>query len=410
MNNILRTIIRFAIILIFLVLLVFLSITLFKLIPIGINQLATSSLSLTNLASDKATTTSTTTSQPVATTTGGLNGVITQNLGNLVINEPKPTVTNTSNTVKTPTKVVYVEKPVYYPQTTSYPTYVTPRLTGFKNIKSTLIAVGIIDRYSGQFVATNSFNTSDTVSVKYKISNDQDTATGPFSMRVEMPALNANDQIKYINNINIPGRSSYDVEARFDGINTYNNAVVRIYTDTNNQVIEIDESDNNLFVTLNNVLGGGNYNNCTYYNNCYTYPPNNNCYPPYNTNCNYYSAPNLTIASVQTGKFINGIFYAQNNFNYGDAVTIKLRVRNTGGSFTNTWSTRTTYYDNNGSFREKVTTGERYLATNEETTLTYTIENITRGNTTFNINIDSNNNVYETNEGDNGTSINIYTY
>ncbi len=394
MNNILRTIIRFAIILIFLVLLVFLSITLFKLIPIGINQLATSSLSLTNLASENATGTPRVT-QPVATTTGGLNGVITQNLGDIVISEPKPIVatTNTSNTTKTPTKVVYVEKPVYYPQaTTYYPTYVTPRLTGLKNIKTTLISVGAIDRYSGQFVATNSFNTNDTVSVKYRISNDQDTATGPFSMRVEMPTLNSNDQVKYINNINIPGKSSYDVEARFDGINTYNNAVVRIYTDTNNQVSETNESDNSLFVTLNNVLGG-NYNNCTYYNNC-----------------GNYGTPNLTITSVQTGKFINGIFYAQNNFNYGDSVAIKLRVRNTGGSFTNTWSTRTTYYDNNGSgnFREKTTTGERYLGSNEETTLTYNIENITRGNTTFNINIDSNNNVYETNEGDNSTSVGVF--
>lgn len=399
--NILRTIIRFAIILIFLVLLVFLSITLFKLIPISINQLATSSLSLTNLASENATTTVVKVNQPVATTTGGLNGVITQNLGNIVISEPKPIVT-TSNTAKTPTKVVYVEKPVYYPQTTYYPTYVTPTLTGLKNIKSTLIAVGIIDRYSGQFVATNSFNTNDTISVKYKISNDQDTATGPFSMRVEMPALNSNDQVKYINNINIPGKSSYDVEARFDGINTYNNAVVRIYTDTNNQVSETNESDNNLFVTLNNVLGG-NYNNCNYYNNCYPY---NDC--TYYNNCGNYGTANLTIASVQTGKFINGIFYAQNNFNYGDIITIKLRVRNTGGSFTNTWSTRTTYYDYNGSFREKTTTGERYLAANEETTLTYSIDTITRGNTTFNINIDSNNNVYETSESDNSISVGIF--
>jgi subtilase family serine protease len=45
----------------------------------------------------------------------------------------------------------------------------------------------------------------------------------------------------------------------------------------------------------------------------------------------------------------------------------------------------------------------------KKTTLTYNIENITRGNTTFNINIDSNNNVYETNESDNSTSVNVYT-
>ena len=390
--NILRTVIRFAIILIFVVLLVFLSITLFKLIPIGINQLATSSLSLTNLASENATSTVVKVNQPIATTTGGLNGVITQNLGDIVISEPKPLVT-ISNTAKAPTKVVYVEKPVYYP------TYVTPQLTGLKNVKATLIAIGTINRNSGQFFATNSFNTNDTVSVKYRISNDQDTATGPFTMRVEMPALNSNDQTKYINNINIPARSSYDVEARFDGINTYNNAAVRIYTDTNNQVSEANESDNNLFITLNNVFGDNNNSNnynCNYYNNC---------------NSDKYGNSNLTISSIQTGRIINGVFYTQNNFNVGDIITIKLRVKNTGGSFRNTWSTRTTYYDNNGNgnFREKTTTGERYLDSNEETTLTYSIENITRGNTTFNINIDSNNNVYETNESDNSTSVNVYT-
>jgi subtilase family serine protease len=93
-------------------------------------------------------------------------------------------------------------------------------------------------------------------------------------------------------------------------------------------------------------------------------------------------------------------------------VTIKLRVRNTGGSFTNTWSTRTTYYDNNdtGNLREKITTGERYLSANEETTLTYTIENVNRGNTTFTVNIDSYNNVAESNENDNRTSVGIFLY
>jgi hypothetical protein len=149
--NITRTVIRFAIILVFLVLLVFLSITLFKLIPIGINQLATSSLSLGNPVTDtKPANMDSKVSQPVATTTGGLNGVITQNIGDIVISEPKPIVTNTSNTgkVNTVVKTVYVEKPIYYPQTTYYPTYVTPRVNGLKNVKATLTALGVIDRNS----------------------------------------------------------------------------------------------------------------------------------------------------------------------------------------------------------------------------------------------------------------------
>ena len=413
--NIFRTIIRFAIILVFLVLLVFLSVTLFKLIPLGINQLATASLSITGL--DNATTTTTTvidrTPQYVATTTGGLNGVVTQTVGDIVIGE-KPTTVKTNTVVKT----VYV--PRYYPTQPNY-TY-----SGLKNIKVNLVAVGIIDRYSGQFVSTNSYTSDDTIVVKYRISNDQDTSTGPFSMRVDMPALGYNDRTKNIDNINIPGRSSYNVEARFNGLDTNTTPVVRIYTDINGSVAETNENDNTLSVSLGNVVNNNNNNNnnCSYYNNCNNNNNNNynNCnqYNQNNTECydycarygcgNNYGTPNLSISSIQTGKFINGVFNAQTNFNAGDTVTIKLRVKNTGGSFSNTWSTRTTYYDSNGSFREKTTTGERYLGANEETTLTYNIDSISRGNTTFNINIDSNNNVSETNEGDNAGTVSIYTY
>lgn len=105
--NTIKTIVRFGLILVFLILLVLLSVFLFKLIPKGINQLATASLSITGLEKE-ATTTNTTLEnrvpQPVATTTGGLNGVI-QNpdtqTGNFTIMESKPTVvkrvyTNTS--------------------------------------------------------------------------------------------------------------------------------------------------------------------------------------------------------------------------------------------------------------------------------------------------------------------------
>ncbi len=402
MNNIFKTIIRFTIILVFLVLLVFLSIGLFKIIPAGINQLATASLSITGLNENSTTTELVNRNNPnqnIASTTNGLNGVI-QSTGDIIIRENTPT---TTTVVQQPTRVIYTQpKTVYYPAP-------QPVLTGLKNIKTTLLAVGIVDRYSGQFVSTNSYTTDDTIVVKYQISNGEDTATGPFSMRVDMPALGINDKTKYINNINIPGKSSYSVEARFNGLDTSITPAVRIYTDVNGNVAETNENDNNLSVPLNNVVNNNNNNNynnnCNYYNNC-----NNNNY-----DCNYYNncnvnqgQPNLNITSVQTGRFISGVFYPQNTFSFGDTVFVRLIVRNTGGSFTNTWSTRTTYYDNNNSFREKTTNNERYLSAGEETTLTYSIENVRTGNTTFNIQIDSNNNVFETNENDNGASVNVY--
>ena len=90
MNNTLRTFIRFIIIAVFLILLVFLSITLFKLIPKGINQLATASLSLTGIVDENEKTSTTTENKinkSVNRTTSGLNGVINKNEGNIIISE-----------------------------------------------------------------------------------------------------------------------------------------------------------------------------------------------------------------------------------------------------------------------------------------------------------------------------------
>ncbi len=376
MNNTLRTIIRFAIILVFLILLVLLSIALFKLIPKGINQLAESTLSITNNAttSNSSTTLIHKVSENTSTaTTSGLS---------IISSVPVETKTNTI------TKTVYVNRPIYYPAT-------TPTRTGLKNIKVT---------------KTDYYTSGDMIIVRYKILNEQDTATGAFSMRVEMPALNYNDRVRYINDINLGGQSAYEVEARFSGLNTSVNPVVNIYADINNQVNETDENDNFLSVRINtvNYNYNNNYNNnCSYYNNC----NNNNC--NYYNNCydNNYLSPNLTISSIETGKMINNSFNPQANFAYGDNVALRVRVRNTGDSFRNNWSTRTYFYDMNGVYRSVVTDNELPLNSNGEVTLIIQTNNqINRGNTLFNFSLDTNNNVYESNENDNTANVSAWVY
>ena len=389
-DNILRTIIRFAIIVVFLILLVFLSITLFKLIPKGINQLATASLSITGSTPNATTTLVDRTPQPVATTTNGLNGSI-------VIAEP----TQTSGIVQTVGNTTY--KPssshTYVPPTTYYP--VAPRTTGQKNIKVTLIGLGIINKNTGQFISTNTFSTYDMIVVKYRISNDNDTETGLWNMRVEMPSINQGDRVRYANNINIPAYSSYNVEARFDGIDTSSNPVVRIYADIDNVIAETSEADNTLSVLLNSSNNNLNYN----YNNNY------NC-AWYNTNCNtnYTSNTNLTVTSIETGKIVSGNFNPQTSFAYGERVTVRVNVRNTGGTFTNSWSTRLNYYDSYGVNRSLTTDNERPINPGDTFAITYTIDNLTRGNTNLNVTVDSNNSLYETNEGDNTISSAVYIY
>lgn len=409
MNNTLRTFIRFALILVFLILLVFLSMALFKLIPKGINQLATASLSVTGL-NELSTTTPVIEDripQPVATTTGGLNGVINTpntNTGGITILEAKPIVKR----VYIPTTTT---KTVYYPVQTQ---------SGLKNIKVSLLSTGIIDRYTGQFTNTNSFNTNDVVSIRYRVENTSDTNIGSFMLKADMPATNYSDRTRYTN-LDLPAYSAYQVEARFDGINTSITPVVTVYADANNNITETNESDNTISVTLNNVTNNNNYNNnCYYYNGQYyncgsNYNNNNNCYwsngyYTCNQNDQNYS-PNLSIISIEAGKMVNNEFTSQTNLMYGDRVALKVRVRNSGGNFTNSWSTRTTYSDTTGANRYVVTDNERGMNAGEEKVLIIqTTDTLNRGTTHMNFSLDTNNTIYETNENDNSASVTVYIY
>jgi subtilase family serine protease len=219
-------------------------------------------------------------------------------------------------------------------------------------------------------------------------------------MRVEMPSINQGDRVRYANNINIPAYGSYTVEARFDGIDTSSNPVVRIYADIDNVVAETSEADNTLSVPLNS-------SNNNYYNNNY----NNNCaWNNQNCNSNNTGNPNLTITSIETGKMIGGSFNNQTSFTYGERVTVRVNVRNTGGTFTNSWSTRLNYYDSYGVNRSVITDNERSINPGETYTIIYSLDSLTRGNANLNVNIDSNNNIYETNENDNTISSTVYIY
>lgn len=376
--NILKTVIRVLLVAICIGLFVFLSITLFKFIPKAINQLASATVSIGGSSktstSTSATTTPDRTPTPVPSTAGGLNGVITQPAtstsgGDIVILE-KPTP------AKTPTYTA----PVY-----QAPTYVYQPVTysGRKNISIQTTSIGIIDA-NGRFVSTNSFRTSDTISIHFTILNTEDTPTGPWSMQVDMPAADTADRGKLVSNIaSIAGGSSVTAEARFDGIDlSHGTPVVRIYADVNNQVNETNENDNTLTVTLNNVQTDG-----TYYSG---------------------GNANLNITSLQTGRMYGGSFSPTTSFNYGESVTLKAIIRNTGGSFGNTWSTRGWFSGSESGYREFTTNGEQPIRAGGEQVMYYTIDNIGRGSNTFNITVDSLNNVYEANEGDNTSSVTAY--
>ncbi|MES2622869.1 MAG: CARDB domain-containing protein [Patescibacteria group bacterium] len=426
--EILRTIIRFLIITIAIGILVFLSVTLFKLIPKGINQLASATVAITDRQTNVATTTATSTypqqvANPAPVTDSGLNGVYTTK-GDIVILEATPNKTGTK-TQTAPKTVTYSPTPSY----TYYPS--APVLTGRKNLHVSLSSIGIINA-NGQYVTANSFNTQDTISVRFLVINEQDTPTGPWSLRVDMPAIDTEDRVKILNSLDsIPGESTYTVEARFSGVDlSQGTPIVRINLDPYNQIAESNEGDNTLSAELRNVYQnnyysnsytnpytnyGTNYNynnntngvsyNCAYYSSIgYVNSANYNTYCSNYNNTTYNSyLPNLYIISFETGKITNGTFYAQSYLNYGDRLAIRAKVRNNGSYFTNSWANRISVIDANGNSRDYVPGSESGLSSGSETTIQYEIDsyNLSRGSNRIMFVTDTQNNISESNESDN---------
>lgn len=456
--NILRNILRFALIAVLVGLLVFLSIKIFKLIPKAINNLASATVSLGELESEKpATSTVPATTQPEPTTSTGLNGVVIQptsvntTTNNTGSDTPIPTQINQPTTPQTsttypgyndltPTKTNTAPETRYvYP---TYTRYYVPVVPTKKNLKLTLSSVGVINS-NGQYVVTNSFSSTDTVSVKFKIINEEGAATGPWSMRVTMPAAGYDDRVKYLTNLSsIPGESSYTAEARFTGIDmSQGNPTVYVQADPENAINESNENDNSLSVpltlvhtpyyqnypynnTYNCYISNGyyvcpnnagynyyNYYNYDYYNNHYgqCYSATYGYYTCNNSNTGYNStSPNLTISTVETGRMIGGSFYQTTTIPYGERVTLRALVRNTGGYYNNSWSTRLGINNQGSGYRELNSGYQSPIPAGGETYVYFDVDNLIRGNQTFTIQADATNNVSEVDENDNSKTINIY--
>lgn len=434
--NILRTILRVGLIILLVVVLVFISVKIFKLIPQAINNLATATVSIGGLTDEKnniATSAPATISQPAAPTVDGLNGVIIQPEN--ITTTPTPNkVTPSTNASTKPkpvktTRYVYTTDYVYDNSSYSNTGYTTSYIPTGTNIKLTLSSVGIIDDVTGQFVKTNSFRTTDTISVRFKILNEEARPTGTWNMRVTMPALDINDRVKNMTNLSsIPGESSYTAEARFTGIDmSQGTPVVRIYADPENAIAERNESDNTLYVELRNVQTYNSYNSN---NQCYTNPYgqytcytngynnyNNQCYSQaygwYNCGSNNYNDsynngnPNLMISSVEAGRMVGGTFYQSTTIPYGERVAVRVHVRNTGGYFNTSYTTRLGIQNIGTGYRE-LTTSNGSLQAGGEQIAYFETSDLIRGNHTFTIYVDSLNNVSETNESDNSQTVGIY--
>jgi len=275
---------------------------------------------------------------------------------------------------------------------------------------------------NGAFVATNNFTTSNTVVIKFKVENQGKGPSGPWSMKVNVPSSNANDQVKTLSSGSIPAGAAVSGQAVFNTPAAGLNQQVTVSIDPNGSIIETSKNNNQASVALN-VNQINNYNNVNYnnnYNNSYNYNSN------YNNNYGYNNGtPNLTIRMIAVGKIDTYNQFTQNSYlRTSDKVAVKFEVTNNSSTYTSSWfwksqlvgpNTYNNYYNNNsyyngytynsdGSRSFTTPNPESGLAPGETKTYTTTFDGLTYGSNYITINVDSSNNITESNEGDNTIS------
>lgn len=358
-NNKRNTILRILVVGGIIAILVFLSIGIVRVIPRALNALASASVSIGSLFRNDTATTTPGTGFVVSTSTPSQtpNNNATSTGNGVVINNPATTTRPTTGTGNTN----------YNPPATSY--------YGNTDLAVTITSRGIIDRTTGQFIETNNFNTNDTVIVKFKIENRGTNVTGPWNLRVTMPANNTADRVRESNNNgSLPPGSAVTGQAVFDQPAAGTNTVFTIAAEPITSVVELNQA-NNIATTYFNVSG-------------------------YNNNS---GTPNTGYQADLSGQIIavgildaNNNFVATNNPRIYDRIAVKFRVSNTGSTATGPWNFRLTFGNN-----QQYTSYESGLSGNTSLTYVIGIQNATAGYNAVNIQLDSGNNVIESNEGNN---------
>ncbi|MES3005945.1 MAG: CARDB domain-containing protein [Patescibacteria group bacterium] len=353
-NNVLRVLVIGGIIAI----LIFLSIGIVRIIPRALNALASASVSISSLfKNDVATSTVPTGSGFVVSTTTAPSQPSYHNASS----------TNGSITIQpaTSTNQAFTSGGYNYNPSNT--------VGGNPDLAVTITSRGVIDRNSGQYIETNNFNTNDTVIVKFKIENRGTSGTGPWNLRVNMPANNNIDRIRDSNgNGSLPPGTAVTGQAIFDQPIAGTNTVFSIAAEPQTSVVELDQA-NNIATTYFNVSG---YNNG-------------------GINTGYQSdiSGQIIAIGILDG---NNNFVATTNLHTYDRVAIKFRVSNTGSVATPTWNFRINF--SNG---QSYTSNESSLAGNTSLTYIVGLQNIQQGYNTANIYLDSGNNIVESNEGNN---------
>lgn len=381
-----RTVFRVLIIGAIIIVLVFLSIGIVKIVPKVVSSLASATVSITSLFGGN---TSTTTEQ---VNTGFVVNNNSNSTTTTVIATTTPSNTSNSNSANN-----YVQ-----PKTNTTRTYTNQGYTsnyvvnGVPDLAVTIISKGVINASTGAYVETNNFTSSDTVIIKFKISNVGTAASGIFNLTVAMPTNSVTDQLRQISNVSsIPLGSSIEAQAVFTNPKVGNNLPVTITVDPSNLTRDVNRANNLAAVGLNVVAGANNYNG-------------------YNTGNNTYNGqPDFMVQILQVGTLdAYNRFIPTTSIPANGRVAVQFRVVNQGNNagMTNNWFFRAEMTDNpnpNKIYNSEVQAG---LVGGQVVTYTLGFDNLRFGTNSITIYVDSQNGIYENNENNNiGTvSFNVY--
>ena len=352
--------------------LIFLSIGIVRVIPRAVNALASASVSIGSIFKSSYNGTST----PASNNSN--NGFYVT--GTTTATTPYVAHTEVTSTASTTEQNNTPYSPTPYSPTPTHNTV----LNGPSDIAVTIISRGVRDQATGQYVETNTFTTSDTVVVKFKVENRGTGPTGAWNLHVTMPSTNVADQTRTVNgNRSLPAGSTVIGQAVFDSPAYGSNSAVNIAVEQT-QKIDTDPS-NNTATSILSVSGnnGGNIN----------YPGNTG------------TQADLSGTIMQLGILDNANnFVPTSIFHSNDRIAVQFKVINTGSNASGSWSFR---IEMTGNPLKTYTSNEQSVPGNSTLTYIVGVSNPQIGYNNLAIILDSGNNVSESNEGNNVLSTNF---
>lgn len=422
-----QTLLRVIVIAAILLILVFLSIGIVKIVPKALSSLASATVSISSIFSGDENATSTNNGANNSTNNNGT--VVPNGNGFIIVSSSTSNGANnsgTDNTGKATTSLLDLITPKFgsYPPNNYVPTPATSTNTGAYTTQNnsgantyvarsnactageqpdlaiSILSRGVISKTTGQYIETNNFTTSDTVSLKFKIENRGICSTGTWNFKADMPSNNTTDQLRTVSNVaSIPAGRAVTGQANFDSPRAGSSNVILTVTDTSGR--DGNTSNNTatsaLVVTNNGTGTGGNGGN----GGVVTQGD---------------GRADLAVRILQTGVLsynnqfvpastVNGTTGTYGgNFRAGDRVAVQFEITNQGRTASGIWNFRAELTDNpvknyeNPQYESSIPAGGRAV-------YTIAFDNVRIGSNTITIFLDHLNQVNEFNEGNNIGSV-----